>query len=301
MSGNSTCPAGNATLSCCDCALSRLGRSQLLSLAELPHGHHRAGSSLGQPGKMWQSKNIFMGKIIPHGDVFLALSPCRDHVPAHRASALMGVSIPWVSASLGAVWIQLRALGLAVGLGLQGCCRSGCPCPPEWLPWARLPPSLQSPCLGVAGGFPVLLKIRSKNSIGFWHGHRTGCRGNAAVGEEGESAAFGLPGWHEHPTGREMQGTTSLCPLAHQCLPCLVWLLGGAWYPPCSSFWGCWGASSAQVPQVRPPQILHSHGWHSWSHGDVALSCGQHRVPLLGCLVGTACRSHPQVWSGTGM
>lgn len=76
---------------------------------------------------MWQSKNIFMGKIIPHGDVFLALSPCRGHVPAHRASALMGVSIPWVSASLGAVWIQLRALGLAVGLGPQGCFRSGCP------------------------------------------------------------------------------------------------------------------------------------------------------------------------------
>lgn len=49
------------------------------------------------------------------------------------------------------------------------------------------------------------------------------------------------------------------------------------------------------------PQILHSRGWHRWSRGDMALSCGQHRVPLLGCLLGTACRSHPQVCSGTGM
>lgn len=100
--------------------LSGLGRSQLLPLAELPHGDHRAGMSLGPPGKMWQSRNIFLGKIIPHGDVFLALSPCWVRVPAHRASALMGVSIPWVTASLGAVWawIQLRALGLCVGFGL---------------------------------------------------------------------------------------------------------------------------------------------------------------------------------------
>lgn len=85
---------------------------------------------------MWQSKNIFMGKIIPHGDVFLALSPCRDHVPAHRASALMGVSIPWVSASLGAVWIQLRAWGWLWGWGYKAVSgqgvlapQSGCPGP----------------------------------------------------------------------------------------------------------------------------------------------------------------------------
>lgn len=58
--------------------LSGLGRSQLLPLAELPHGDHRAGMSLGLPGKMWQSRNIFLGKIIPHGDVFLALSPCAS-------------------------------------------------------------------------------------------------------------------------------------------------------------------------------------------------------------------------------
>lgn len=65
--------------------LSGLGRSQLLLLAELPLGDHRAGTGLGQPGSMWQSRNIFLGKIIPHGGVFLALSPCWGHVPAHRA------------------------------------------------------------------------------------------------------------------------------------------------------------------------------------------------------------------------
>lgn len=216
----------------------RAGQEQLLPLAELPHGEHPA-----QPGKRWQSKNVFLGKIIPHGDVFLALSPCWGRVPAHRASALMGVSIPWCSSGpWGCLW--------AWGQGAVS--DQGVLVPQSGSPGPGFLPALHLHAWGAAGGFPLLLKIRSKNSSGFWHGHRTGCRGNAAVGEEG-GRCWVWAAWVAQAPHR--QGDTgdnlSVSPRP-SVTPCLSWLLGGAWSPPCSSFWGCWGRSCAQTPHVRP-------------------------------------------------
>lgn len=108
-------------------------------------------------------------------------------------------------------------------------------------------------------------------------------------------AGFGMPGWHKHPTGRETQGTTSLCHLA--CPGCLV-VLG---LLPV----GLLGRFLCPGSPGEAPQMLHSCGWHSWSCGDMALSCGSAGSLSLGACwalpvdliprsgLGLGCRSAP--------
>lgn len=157
--------------------------------------------------------------------------------------------------------------GCVWGLGCKAVSGQGVLAPQSGSPGPGFLPPLGLHAWGAAGGFPLLLKIRSKNSTGFWHRHRTGCRGNAAVGEEG-GRHWVWAAWVARAPHRQGDAGDNLSASPRPSVAPLPVL--AAWFPSCSSFWVCWGGSSASPHEA--PQMLHSHGWHSWSHGDMALS-----------------------------
>lgn len=216
--------------------------------------------------------------------------------PCHPAGAMCqltghtvcdGCHIPWVSHPLvqGGLGSSSGPRGSVWGWGYEALSARGVLVLQSGSPGPGFLPPLGLHAWGAAGGFPLLLKIRSKNSTGFWHGHRTGCRGNAAVGEEGgrEALALGSLGATSTPRAGRHRGQPLSVPLPISVL-CMSWLLGAAWFPPCSSFWVCWRGFYCPGSQGEASQILPSHGWHSWSPGDGAVSCGQCRALLLSCL-----------------
>lgn len=103
------CPAG-----CCPRLCSLLGIIVL-------------GLAWVRPGKTWQSGNIlFLGKIIPHGEAFLALSPSRFSVEPRGPLPRWVPAARWVSAAHGCQPLLHWGLDAAQGRGgVRSCAGAG--------------------------------------------------------------------------------------------------------------------------------------------------------------------------------
>lgn len=160
--------------------LPRLGRSQLLPLAVLLLGDHRAGISLGQTWEdMAERKLSFPGENnLPWGCVPGSVTPLgpsaspQDPGP-DGCQHPMGAN-PWCVAGLD----PAQGHGAVCGSrGYKAVSGWGVLTPPSGSPGPGSLPLLGPRAWGGAGGFPLLLKNGSKNSTGFWHGCRNRLQG----------------------------------------------------------------------------------------------------------------------------